>query len=291
MAEPTAGAVVTHALERLVARFDETERGLFSGDDPEATHDHRTTVRRIRSVLAAYRELFDIAAVKRLRIELKAWGGVLGVVRDIEVGAELAEAAIADVDVDVPASVRLRLVEQEREAAQHARDRVLVVHDSERTRETRRLLTVFVTDAPLTDAAEAPAKHLRKAIRRELRRTERAAQSLDGSLTALHALRKSARRLRYAVEGPLDDAAAPFGRKIALVGDRAHAIQSLLGDHRDAALLAERIDRAAALAARDGEAVTDYQRLEGIALSDADAALAGLDRALARLRSAARTLG
>ncbi|HWI31051.1 MAG TPA: CHAD domain-containing protein [Microbacterium sp.] len=291
MADPTAGAIVTRTLEGLAAKFDETEQRMLRGDDPEGTHDHRTTVRRVRSVLAAYRGLFDSAAVKRLRSELKVWGGVLGVVRDIEVGADLAEAAIDSADGQAGAPVRRRLVEQEREAAERARGRAVVVHDGERARETRRLLKDFAADPPRAAAADEPAERLRKAIRRELRRTERAALALDGSLARLHALRKAARRLRYAVEGPMDDPSAPFGRKIARVGERAHAIQRLLGDHRDAALLAERVDRAAALAARDGEDVTDYERLAGIAVTDADAALAGLDRALARLRSAARKLG
>ena len=62
-------------------------------DAPDGVHQHRTHVRRLRSVLAALRDHLDEAAVRDLRVQFREWGQQLGVVRDFEVQAEVAASA------------------------------------------------------------------------------------------------------------------------------------------------------------------------------------------------------
>ena len=286
----TAGEAITEALQELARRFDSTDAVLLDGGT-EAVHQHRTVVRRIRGALAVYAPLLDTSAATALRTELKEWGSALGVARDYQVRVVQLETLLAETDVaDARADVKRRLVEPEKEAAEHALNRLRQLRDLERLRTTRRRLHEFA-DAPGTPPhADDPADEIRSILLHEARRVLRRARELDGSLESYHALRKAARRLHHAVEAATEDPPGLFGRRMRRLAERAHSIQSILGDHRDAVLLADQIGRARALAQHRGEDTAPYDAMARALNATAERKLAALDDARRKLKTAVRAL-
>ena len=62
-----------------------------------------------------------------------------------------------------------------------------------------------------------------------------------GDVDAAHALRKAARRLRHTADAVTRPPAAVLGADAQELGELGSQLQSLLGDHRDALLLAEHV--------------------------------------------------
>ena len=286
----TAGEAITESLQELARRFDRTDTALIDGG-PEAVHQHRTVVRRIRGALAVYGALYDTSAATALRAELKEWGSALGVARDYQVRAVQLETLLAETDVaDARADVQRRLVEPERAAAVHALNRLRQLRDLERLRTTRRRLHEFVYAPGTTPRADDPVDEIKSILLDEARRTLGRARSVDGSLESYHALRKAARRLRHAVEAATEYPPGLFGRRTRRLAKRAHRIQSILGDHRDAVLLAEQIGRARALAQHRGEDTAPYDAMSRASMATAERKLAALDDARRKLKAAVRAL-
>jgi|GEM_PF-1761028 len=318
---PTAGDALARILRELVLRFDETEPAALA-NEPDGVHRHRSAVRGLRSALAVFRRRFDADAVDELRSRLDDWGASLGAVRDHEVAAAaldaLLEEALADIaadvadetdadaggeagaDVDARAGVDAsrslrRLVEAEREAALEAHARRVAGADPDRLGALHRALHAFAERPPFSPDAGEPAAALREAIEREARRVLRRARRMDGSLESRHAIRKRARRLDGAIAALLDaEAAADPGaspdRALRKAGRAAHRIQRRLGRHRDAALVAQRVQDARDEAAREGEdlVILDAALARARAAEQRRArALHGLRR---RLRRAVRAL-
>ena len=99
-------------LRAQVAEIERTDPLIRSGDDPDALHDFRVAVRRMRSVLKSTRALFDEAWLKALRAELRWIGGELAAARDLDVLlASLGKKAGPD---ELPV---VRLLETERRRA------------------------------------------------------------------------------------------------------------------------------------------------------------------------------
>jgi CHAD domain-containing protein len=266
----SAGDAVTAAIRELVRQFDETE-GPALAAGPDGVHQHRTAVRRLRGVLRVFRDLFDPYAVSQLRTQLKEWGAALGVVRDHEVAAELAEALLNDLPAaGLDPQIAGRLVHEERDAASASHKRLVEIHELERLREMRRLLHAFASDPPLSPAAAEPSATIRATLIATAHVVLRKARQVDRSLEAHHMVRKQARRLRHAVEAVMTDPPGMFGRRMRRVGKVARQIQSELGDHRDGLLLVTRIDRARVLAGRAGEETAVYDELAADAEEFAD---------------------
>src|SRR5580765_4735325 len=72
-------------LRAQVAEIERVDPLIRSGDDPDALHDFRVAVRRMRSVLKSTQELFDEEWLKALRAELRWIGGELAAARDLDV--------------------------------------------------------------------------------------------------------------------------------------------------------------------------------------------------------------
>ena len=281
----TAGEAALIALQTLADQLRQTE-GPALRDETDAVHQHRTAVRRMRSVLAAYRPLFDRAATERLRIHFAAWGAQLGVVRDIEVRAQVAKDILAD-DEDVDR--RRRLVDAERAEYRVAHARLVELHSSPRTAQRLRELELFLADPPFTErAAREAGATIRAILVKEARRVRRAGEGIDGTLDAYHHVRKAARRLRYAVEAVTEEPLGMFGKKARALADSGERVHDLLGENRDALILSERLRIAQAHAGRAGERADAYDELIRATHRTADDRLAQLDGALTDIRSAAK---
>lgn len=248
-------------------------------DEPDAVHRLRTAVRRLRNVLAAFRRYLDKDATAELRSLLKEWGSLLGHARDLEVRAlEVAAAAAAAGLSDADRSALVTPLEQAHDRA-HAD--VVDWTRSDRWRDLDRLLTGWAAEPRLGErASQAARKAARRTVRRQAERTlGRAGELTD--LESAHELRKTARRLRHTAEAITRKPVGLLGRRTKALGAAGHRIQALLGDHRDALLLAEHVQ-----AHSNGTAAHDA--VVGRCHERALAALADLPAALGELETRTR---
>jgi CHAD domain-containing protein len=250
---------------------------LARADAPDAVHQMRTTVRRLRSVLAVYSRLFDKSAGADLRSELKHLGTELGRARDAEVRGDRMASELTDVAPHPHADAEVRLVGGARRdyAAELERARSYLL--SPRYYRLLDALDAFTDWPPVTEKAAKPA---RTEIRRGLAKAvtavadaTAAVSKADNPEVALHEVRKAARRLRYAAEAvaraqPVASAdrkrkkkarkkvearSATLRHRAARIADAAKPLVKRLGDRHDALLYIEELEQAAQSAHEDGE--------------------------------------
>lgn len=276
----TAAELLTLAVRDLVRRIHDRVPAALA-DEPDAVHRLRTAVRRLRNVLAAFRRYLDQHETADLRARLKEWGTVLGRARDLEVRA--GQAATAADDAGLTAAARAGLVDPLEAERREAHAAAVAWTRSDAGQEVARLLDVWADGPPLRDRASRSArKAARRAVRRQADRTLDAAGALTEPGEALtgpggvHELRKAARRLRHTCDAITRAPVGLLGRRTKRLGSAGHRLQSLLGEHRDALLLAEHVRTRA-----DGPA--EYDAVVGRCQERALAALAELPPALADL--------
>lgn len=284
----TASDVIRSILRATTDRLFATESAAMA-DVPDGLHQHRTHVRRLRSILAGFGRYLDEPTAQALRVQFGEWGGQLGVVRDIEVRAQVAGAAMDELGIRDPA-MRTRLVDAELEEYARAHARLRELHDGPRMRARKAALARLAAAPPFTAAADAEPGTLEEVARREARRVRRAAKRSDGSIESLHELRKAGRRLRYVAEALNEAAPDQFGDDFAELAAAGEAVHDALGDHRDELIFIERIELARAQAGRAGERVEPYDALISRSRRRAADRLDGLGHALRRVRKAARRL-
>lgn len=284
----TIDDVVRAAIHTAAERFFATESAAMD-DLPDGVHQHRTHVRRLRSLLAGFRGYLDEAAARALRAQLGEWGTQLGVVRDIEVRAHVAAAAMDALDIH-DAAARRRLVGAEEAEYRRAHARLRKLHDSPRASARADAIVRFADDPPTTRAAGAEAKALLGLARHEARRVLRAAGRSDGSTQSLHDLRKAGRRLRYVCEALHSASPEQYGQAIADLAAAGEDVHDTLGDHRDEHLFLQRLAIERAHAGHCGESVEPFDDLAARSAVRAEHRLEDLDHAIERVRTAAKAL-
>ncbi|MBT2547361.1 CYTH and CHAD domain-containing protein [Arthrobacter sp. ISL-65] len=221
-------------------------------EEPDAVHAMRSATRRVRSALAVYRKLYGRGAVGRLRDELKWLGRILGTPRDAEVMLERLRTHTGKLPPGEAADDVKRRIERElgtRLDAGYRKTQEVLLTD----RYFRLLddLEYFRDHPPVRPAASAPArKAARKLVGKPVKRLRRAHKAVlrakdgagerpgmelkdaTGHETALHQVRKDAKRLRHAAEtvGPV------FGKRATRLAKAAHKQQKILGDHHDSVM-------------------------------------------------------
>jgi CHAD domain-containing protein len=233
----TAGEAVLAYLGAQTARLKSLDPAVRR-DQPDSIHKMRVTTRRLRSTLQSFHAVLREPATEHLRAELKWFGDVLGDARDIEVLSEHMRSTLADMPTELvmgPAEARVRVHFAPHEA--DARTAVIATLDSDRYFAMLDELDRLLEDPPRTPEAAGSARavvgravrHAGKRTRRRFRRARHAPAGRDREV-ALHEVRKSAKRARYAAE-----AAAPvLGKRAHQFAKRMKAVQSVLGDHQDA---------------------------------------------------------
>ncbi len=284
----TAEDVIRSIMRTTAERLLESEPDAIA-DAPDGVHQHRTHVRRLRSVLAGFRRYLDDSAAQELRVQFGEWGGQLGVVRDIEVRAEVALEAVEDLGIE-DKELRARLVDDEYEDYARAHIRLRELHEGPRADAREAALRAFAEDPPLTNAADADADALMKVARAEARRVKRAAKRSDGSIESLHDVRKAGRRLRYVAEALHEAAPEVLDGTMEELAAGGEEVHDALGDHRDELIFIERLEIARARAGRAGERVAPYDALIARSEERAKDALHGLGGALERVKKAASHL-
>lgn len=311
----TALEAVAGSVRALTADLLAADPAVRS-DDAGSVHEMRKVVRRLRSVLAAFRREVDREQADALRARLASLGGVLGAARDAEVRVARAAAAIdALPDAFVDRRMRARLVTNAKREYRRTHRRLVAFLSGPEYFALLDALDEFVADPRAGRRADRPAgKALRRALQREAERSlrragraGRAGQAAEGgeeeravegggggdALDARHAARKAARRLRYAAEAASASGAIhprADRKRVASLAAAAEAVQEALGDNRDAAVFAQHVLAESARAHEAGESTFGYgvlfvdaQRAAGDAEADARDAVRGLRRAAKKL--------
>ncbi|HEX4963909.1 MAG TPA: CHAD domain-containing protein [Thermoanaerobaculia bacterium] len=228
---------------------------LTVGDDPEALHDFRVALRRLRSTLRAYRDLLDESVPKKLARRLKRLAGATGPGRDAEVQLEWVRgrsASLGSQQRQGQAWMLARLNGRMRDAYDDLQE------DVERDfpgleGDLRRHLSVYRTkvfldpEAPPPTFGEVTARILRGQVEDLAAHLGRVRHADDQD--EAHQARISAKRVRYLLE--------PFAEELPEAGamvKRFKALQDLLGELHDSHVLeselAEALEDAAAERAR-----------------------------------------
>jgi CHAD domain-containing protein len=287
-ARSPAGAVAADRLRRQVAELTAWDPQVRL-DQPDAVHAMRVTTRRLRSLLATFRPLYGRAATDPLRDELRWLGGVLGAARDAEVLRDRLVAAAAAEPADLLLGRVTERIDAELRTAYRDRHAGVVEElDSPRYLALLDALDALVESPPAAPLAQRRAADvLPRLVRRSWQRLKKAerdasAVPVDQREPALHQVRKSAKRARYAAE-----AVAPaFGRPAARFGRRMKELQAHLGELQDSAAARQVLRAMAAGAALHGENGFTYGRLHAREQAKGKAVVAGFapawDRASAK---------
>ncbi|MCC8907833.1 CHAD domain-containing protein [Curtobacterium sp. GD1] len=218
-------------------------------DEHGSVHDLRKVLRRLRSVLAAYRGALDRDATEPLRVELAEVSRVAGVARDAEVLRDrllrtAGRAPEGFVDAETLDRIGAHVAESRAAAAADLR------HTLRSATWFRALdrLDDLVARVPRGPHADDDAQAF--TVRRIARERKRVAKAIDGgieTLDDLHEVRKAARRLRYALQAA-DEATDLGKRRLGLL----RRVQDGLGEVLDAAHATAAHRELATLAARSG---------------------------------------
>jgi len=214
-------------------------------DDPEALHDFRVSVRRLRSFIGAYRPHFPKAVRKTVRKQLKGLIAMTNAGRDQEVHARLLEAELAKTTLSktcrtgfllVLSELSQRHAESEKDMAQSTRLEFLKVKTKleKRLTEPRQAIRIDANGDIVTFAEATGGIVLAKT--KELRDSLALVRSADDRKEA-HQARLAGKRLRYVLE---QVRSLVTGGRVATV--KLKELQDLLGDLRDLQNLEQRID-------------------------------------------------
>jgi CHAD domain-containing protein len=238
-------------LDREIRALLAYEPGTRSGADPEDLHQMRVALRRMRSVLKLSGTLVG-AGAEPVRAELGWLGQSLGEVRDHDVLIGHLREVIAGFEVRDQAAGR-RLVSRfvtERAAAKRRLTRAL---SSARYSTLLREVSLLTHDQELPSATSAKPHDLIAGLAKPHRKLAKAVRALpaDPPDDDLHALRIHGKKLRYAAELAQTSARKKQAARIKVLLKATKDFQTVLGDHQDAVIAAERMRTV--LDAVDGE--------------------------------------
>ncbi|GLY41637.1 CHAD domain-containing protein [Amycolatopsis sp. NBRC 101858] len=227
-------------LDREIRALLAYEPGTRSGADPEDLHQMRVALRRMRSVLKLSGRLVGDGA-EPVRAELGWLGQSLGEVRDHDVLIGHLREVLADFEVrDQPAGRRLvSLFVTERAAAKRRLTRAL---SSARYSTLLQEVSLLTRGQPASPAAEE--RHdLVAGLAKPHRKLSKAVRALPANPPDddLHALRIHGKKLRYAAELAQTSAKKKRAKRIKKLIKATRDFQTVLGDHQDAVIAAERM--------------------------------------------------
>jgi CHAD domain-containing protein len=237
--DSSAGDVVLAYL-RTQAHTLKTLEPAVRADEFDSVHQMRVATRRVRAVLRTFGQVIPRTDSEHLAGELQWLGRELGAARDTEVLAGHLRDSLRPTPPELligPVQARVQGHFAPLRAA--ARGALMKALDSPRYARLLAELDRVAAGPARGPLAGGPAREVlpaavRRAYRQAKRRMRTARHTPDGPArdAALHQVRKSARRTRYAAE-----AATPaIGKKAQKLAKQMKHVQSVLGDHHDAVL-------------------------------------------------------
>ena len=231
----TARDLIGDYLSEQCTVIIDAEAELRAGEN--VIHQTRVAVRRLRSTIRVFSELFDPSEAAHLEEELVWWAGLLGTVRDMDILAQRQVALLDELPAElilgpVASTIQAEIAVQRKQAM----DAMLEALDSERYRKFIGLIHHWRADPAFTAAANASPKSIDSAIKnakkkvdKRLSRAVAARRAEEASDEMFHRARKASKRHRYAVE-----AALPlWGSKADKIISQRKDLQDLLGNHQD----------------------------------------------------------
>lgn len=206
----------------------------------ETVHQLRIAARRLRSVLASYRGVFEPGAVDPVREELRWLGLSLGAARDFEVLRRHLDAMLHDEfhePAGTSATTLRRRIDHDLDEAHLAGHQTAM--DAVTSPRYQHLLQMLESIVQSTDSRPHVSTRARKVFPKilagDVRRVRQAANAVH--LTdpgpqrdaALHEVRKKVKRLRYSAEC----AVPALGKRADKLASRAKLLQETLGVHQD----------------------------------------------------------
>jgi triphosphatase len=245
LAQDTVEAATRKIVGRHLRRLRACDPGTRAGVDPEALHNMRVAVRRLRAAVRALAAGLPPRLAKYCTEELRWLGEITGGVRDLDV--QLAN--LQQYGAGLPPGHRAGLVSfrtyMETERGRQ-RTQLLAGLDARRYFTALLRMEAFArgrTRVRRSDAAsqESIVRVGREGIKRTLRRLLKRGDKVRGAPTPedLHALRIRAKRLRYLLEF-LQDIISKPGRRLV---KRLVRLQDLLGAYHDAVVTADFVRR------------------------------------------------
>jgi CHAD domain-containing protein len=287
----SAAAVLTEHLravrDLLLSRDPRVRRG-----QPDAVHQFRVAVGRLRNALATFRPLLVRTRSEAVRVELGWLAALLGAAHDADVSRERLAALVAGEPAElIPVSVARHLDRDRADALAVALDQVREALDSPRYFQLLDALDDLVDAPPFTKlAAERATRVLPLQVRHEweqLAHAYEAARDVPAGPNRdrlLHEAHRRAKRARHAAEALVPS----VGRQAEKFAQAAKTLQTLLGHHHDYVELRATLQRAAVQAHLDGENVFSYGRLHALEQARAERIENRLPAAWARVSSVRR---
>jgi len=253
-----AGEAVRASI-RACARLLRANQAAALRFDVEGVHRMRAATRRLRGELQAFDALVECHWTDPLASELKWLGAALGEVRDLDVFEERLKAWAGELR---PALRKLDLeLNRRRDVARAGLEGVL---QGERYRSILSLLDQAERCPSLTLEADSPCrKALPPLVQKVWAKLKKDGRALgpDDDDESYHALRKLAKRVRYAAEAAARSLPNRQARSARRFARRVQRVQDLLGLHQDAALARGVIEAYASAAPPDGPYLVAIGRL------------------------------
>ncbi|MGH4020207.1 MAG: CHAD domain-containing protein [Pseudonocardiaceae bacterium] len=232
----SAGDVVLATVADQVDTLKELDPAVRA-DEPDAVHQMRVAIRRLRSALRNFNRIVDRDATAGLRDELRWLAGVLSAARDQEVVQQRTEELLeATPPENVLGPIAAQLSQQFAREQVEAHARIVAELDTDRYYALLDALDGLLADPPLTPLAAKPARAvLPKLVGRSVKRVDRtvaragAEQDPQARAAALHQARKAAKRARYAAE----TVAPALGKPASRSAKGYKKVTQLLGVHQD----------------------------------------------------------
>jgi CHAD domain-containing protein len=257
----------------------DSEAELRAGEN--VVHTTRVAVRRLRSTIRVFPDLFDASQAEQLEEELVWWAGLLGKVRDVDILAQRQSALLAELPGElilgpVASTIETELTVQRKQAA----DAMLDALDSARFRKLIGLMHHWRSDAPFTAAADNSPNAINTMIKKAKRKAGKRLTTAVASRRAgepsdelFHRARRASKRYRYAVE-----AAQPiWGAKADKIISERKDLQDVLGNHQDGIISAGFLrELGARLGVRSGQNGFSYGVLYAREVSAGDSLLVDL---------------
>lgn len=259
----------------VVAAYLDVQIGELLSEDPcvrlgepESIHQMRSATRRIRSVLSTYASLLTAMEVRRLGDELKWLTRMLGRPRDVEVMRERLRRHIGELPKPLRAGPVSEPIERELGTAYNVDYRELLkALESDRYYRLLDDLEQFRDHPPTKARASKPARKeaaglVNKTAKRLDRAHKAAVRAKAGGTrdTALHQVRKDAKRLRHAAESVTEI----HGKRARKISRKTHRLQSILGDHQDSVMVRAFLDELVSEPALPEGTVRAYRRVQRI---------------------------
>ncbi|MCA8951183.1 MAG: CHAD domain-containing protein [Planctomycetes bacterium] len=222
-------AAVRALLRRQVANVQRAETQVRQSTDEQHVHLMRTTLRRLRSMVAAFRKLWPDSESRLLRAHLQALAAELGRVRDLDVMVRRLPAEVTALPPPLQPAAE-RILEWMRRARTLARtDLVAWLRSPERLADAQRFADLLPQlDASTALGGEPIADAARQRLTLQTDKLRRRSNELtdDAPMAAFHSARIAAKRLRYLLE----ELAEHVPDDIRKVGKRLGKLQEALGE-------------------------------------------------------------